>query len=78
MDCEEERADQIATYLKGKDNNIVTKLTVAAIITGASGAVASGLLTKNKTGSYVGVATALLEATFGALILFNKHKISFY
>lgn len=78
MDCEEERADQIATYLKGKDNNIETKLTVAAIVTGASGAVASGLLTKHNTGSYVGVATGLLEATFGALILFNKHKISFY
>lgn len=79
MDCEEERADQIASYLKTKEDDAETKFTVAAIIVGASGAVASGLLAKNgNTGDYVGIATGLTEATLGALILLNKRKIDFY
>lgn len=82
MDCEEERADQIATYLKGKEDNAATKLTVGAIVTGAVGAISAGILLTNgdisNTPEFIGIGVGLTEATLGILILFNKRKVQFY
>jgi len=82
MDCEEERADQIATYLKGKEDDMSTKLTVSAIVIGAAGAIAAGIvLTGGSTGNlaeFIGIGAGLTEATLGVLILLNKHKVEFY
>lgn len=83
MDCEEERADQIATYLKGKEDEAETKLTVGAIVVGAVGAITAGtLLANGNTGNapeFIGIASGLTEATLGSMIiLFNKSKIHFY
>ncbi|MFD1770550.1 hypothetical protein [Sphingobacterium suaedae] len=79
MDCEEERTSQIANYLKGNENDLESKLTVAAIVVGASGAIATGGVIKNETASNsVGIATGITEATLGLLMLFNNRKIDFY
>ena len=82
MDCEEERADQIATYLMEKENDAETKLTVGAIVAGAAGAIAAGiLLTREDAGNtpeFIGIGAGLTEATLGVLILLNKRKIEFY
>lgn len=82
MDCEEERADQIATYLKGKEDNAETKLTVGAIVVGAVGAITAGILLASgeagNTPEFIGIAAGLAEATLGVLILLNKRKVSFY
>ncbi|MFN3918614.1 MAG: hypothetical protein ACK4K0_12865 [Flavobacteriales bacterium] len=82
MDCEEERADQIATYLKGKEDDAETKLTVGAIVVGAAGAITAGiLLTSGDAGNapeFIGIGAGLTEATLGLLILLNKRKVEFY
>lgn len=79
MDCEEERTSQIADYLSGKEDETESKLTVGAIVVGAAGAIASGLLiNEGNVGDYIGIGTGITEATFGFLILRNKRNIEFY
>jgi uncharacterized membrane protein YeaQ/YmgE (transglycosylase-associated protein family) len=82
MDCEEERADQIATYLKGKEDDAESKLTVGTIVVGAVGAITAGILLANgdagSTPEFIGIGAGLTEATLGVMILLNKRKIEFY
>jgi hypothetical protein len=82
IDCEEERADQIASYLIGKENETETKLTVGAIVIGAAGAIASGIVVWNRdaggTPEFIGMGTGFTEAILGTLILVNKRKTEFY
>lgn len=81
MDCEEERITQIAEYMRNLEGDKESKLTVAAIIAGASGAITSGIvLSSNKVSSkldYVGIASGIAEAVIGMLILNNKRKIDY-
>ncbi|WP_316820468.1 hypothetical protein [Pedobacter gandavensis] len=76
LDCEEERITQVADFVKGKEKQRETRLTVAAIGIGAIGGVASGLLSSNDNtghaGDYVGIATGITEAILGVLILKNS------
>lgn len=79
MDCEEERTSQVANYLKGGESELESKLTVAAIVVGATGAIATGGVIKNETASNtVGIATGITEASLGLIMLFNNRKIDFY
>lgn len=82
MDCEEERADQIATYLKSKEDDAETKLTVGAIIVGATGAIVAGALLASGDDSnapeFIGIGAGLIEAALGLSILANKRKVEFY
>lgn len=81
IDCEEERTDQIAAYLKEKEDNAETKLTVGAIVIGAAGAITAGILLANgnsgNTPEYIGIGAGLAEATLGLSILLNKRKVEF-
>lgn len=81
LDCEEERITQIAEYLKGVEGETDTRLTVAAIVAGASSAIISGIMLANGNGDnveYVGIASGIVEATLGISILINKRKVLFY
>lgn len=79
MDCEEERTDQVANYLKSGESELESKLTVAAIVIGATGAITAGGIIRNETASNtVGIATGITEASLGLLMLFNNKKIDFY
>lgn len=74
MDCEEERADQIASYLTGKEAQAESRMTV--------GAISAGILLANgdddNTPELIGIGAGLTEATLGVLILTNKRKVNFY
>lgn len=79
IDCEEERAAQIAAYLKKIEDDRETRLTVGAIVVGAAGAVSSGLLFKNgNVGEWIAIGTGITEASLGLMILMNKKKVVFY
>lgn len=82
MDCEEERADQIATFLKNKEDAFETRLTAASIVLGAAGGLASGLLLVQDAGGsateMVGIGTGLAGTVLGILILSHKKKTEFY
>ncbi|WP_114789503.1 hypothetical protein U0035_08155 [Niabella yanshanensis] len=78
LDCEEERITQVADFLKGKEKQRETRLTVSAIGVGAIGGVASGILSTRSdagnSGDYLGIATGITEAILGVLILRNSKK----
>lgn len=78
LDCEEERITQVADFLKGKEKQKETRLTVAAIGVGAIGGVASGILSTRSdagnSGDYLGIATGITETILGVLILRNNKK----
>ncbi len=82
MDCEEERAGQVADYLGNKESDAETRLTTAAIITGAAGAIASGIILANGSDGngdqVIGIGTGIAEATLALVILLNKKKVTFY
>lgn len=82
MDCEEERTDQIASYLKSREYDTEKKYTVGAIVVGAAGAITAGILIKNGDESYapdlIGIGTGLAEATLGLSILLNKRTVEFH
>lgn len=79
MDCEEERTSQIANYLEGKQSDLESKLTIGAIVIGASGAIATGGTIKNENlSNSIGIGTGIAEASLGLLMLFNKRHIDFY
>lgn len=82
LDCEEEKMAQIADYLKGKEDETETKLTVTAIAAGALGAIASEVLLSsgnaNDNLDVIGVATGITEAALGVMILLNKRKIELF
>lgn len=82
LDCEEERADQVAQYLKGKEDNNEKNLVIGSIIVGAAGTILSEALTLNgssqNTVSSVAIGASLAEATLGVLMLTNKKTTTFY
>lgn len=78
IDCEEERAEQVASFLSNKLRKRESTLTVAAIIVGATGAIlAGGFATAGTTPEIIGLATGVTEAIFGTMILTNEKKIQF-
>lgn len=81
LDCEEERADQFAYFLKEKEGDIETRLVIGSIIVGAAGSILSEVLSNTSSGnasSNVAIGASIIEATFGVLLLTNKKKIEFY
>jgi hypothetical protein len=79
LDCEEERVSQIAHYLSEKQGNLESKLTIGAIVLGATGAILTGGVIKDeKVSNATGIATGIGEAALGLTMLFNKRKIEFY
>ena len=48
MDCEEERFDQIASFLGRKEDRTERNLTVGAIVTGALGTIVSAVIILNR------------------------------
>lgn len=82
LDCEEERADQLAVYLKGKEDARETRLTVGAIVVGGLGAIAAGILLANDAESnaaeVIGIGTGLAEAVLGVLIWKNEQTALFH
>lgn len=82
LDCEEEKIAQLANYLNEREGENETRLTVMAIVAGATGAIVSGILLSNGKGGdnieYIGIASGITEATLGLMILSNKRKAEFY
>lgn len=79
IDCEEERTGQIANLLAQLESTTESRLTVASIVIGASGAIAAGaLINQGNLGDLMGIVSGAAEVTLGFFILLNKRKIDFY
>ncbi len=79
LDCEEERINQIASFLKEKEMQAETKLTVGSIILGSLSAIATAVLVgthdEGVTGDVIGISVGVADALIGVLILTNHRKI---
>lgn len=82
LDCEEERASQLANYLKGQESVRENRLIIGSIIVGAIGSVTADLLSVGKStgnsGTYVAVGASLLEALLGVMMLRNKCQVYYF
>lgn len=82
LDCEEERANQVASYLKNKESAKEKKLIIGSMIVGAVGSIAAEVISMNansgNTSNYVAIATSLIDVGLGTLIILNNQSIEFY
>lgn len=82
LDYEEERIDQVAQYLKGKEEATERTLIISSIIVGASSAIAAETISLTNSESsapaYIGIGSSIVEASLGVGMLVNKRKITFY
>ena len=77
LDCEGERAEQLSTYMSGKESAQVNKLTVASITLGALTAVTAIFITPKNTSDAVAVTGGLGSATLGLLSLSTSRKTEY-
>ncbi|WP_293012885.1 hypothetical protein [Mongoliibacter sp.] len=81
IDCEEEKAEQIASFLEKELRKKERNLTVAAIITGAVVGVGTGLIlaadnSRSDWPEYIGIAGGLTEVFLGISILRLDRRVS--
>ncbi len=74
LDCEGERADQIATYLDQRDTRRIRRLTILSIVIGAATTVATTLLTSDNTSKVIGISGGIVGAGFGGLAAFSSNR----
>ncbi|HVI47878.1 MAG TPA: hypothetical protein VM802_23620 [Chitinophaga sp.] len=74
LDCEGERADQLARFLDDYNNKRNTKLTVASIIVGAITTIATVAIKENGPQNAVAIGGGLLSAGLGAMTINAARK----
>jgi hypothetical protein len=79
LDCELERAHQVADYLLGKKGNREKNLTVGAIVVTAAGAVLTSILKDNSefAADRIGIISGLVGAGLGVLALTGDKKVEY-
>lgn len=78
LDCEEERAAQVAEYIKHKESIREKKLTVGAIVVTAASAILTGvLINKEKAADRIGIAGGLIGAGLGVAVFTGNKKVLF-
>ena len=84
IDCEEERSEQVATFMKRKESRRDKELTVGAIVVGAAGAIATGAILLDQgenadqnTVEIIGISVGITEAALGTALLLNKKKTEY-
>ncbi|HNF30174.1 MAG TPA: hypothetical protein PLY81_07840, partial [Chitinophagaceae bacterium] len=82
LDCEEERASQVATYLKSKESAKEKNLIIGSMIVGAVGSIAAEIISMNSnsgnTSNIVAITTSIIDVGLGTLIILNNKSIEFY
>jgi len=74
LDCEGERADQLARFLDDHNNKRNTKLTVASIVVGAITTIATAAIKENGPQNAVAISGGLLSAALGAMTINAARK----
>lgn len=74
LDCEGERADQIATYLDQRDTKRIRRLTILSVVLGAATTVATALIQADGPNKVVGIGGGVVSAGFGGLAAFSSNR----
>ncbi|WMJ74824.1 hypothetical protein RCC89_16840 [Cytophagaceae bacterium ABcell3] len=82
LECEDERADQVASYLLHQQNKAQQHLTVAAITIGAVTAIASGIVYSRRPDAPavdgIGIVGGIAEVLIGIRLLLLSKKVDFW
>jgi hypothetical protein len=74
LDCEGERADQLATYLDQQDDRRVRRLTIGSVLIGAITTVATALILGDDANKTVAISGGLISAGMGGAAAFSSGK----
>jgi hypothetical protein len=77
LDCEGERADQIAEFMTQSENQKVKRLTIASIVSGAVGGIGNAVLSSHAASVTAAVVGGSLSAALGLRALFSERKVSY-
>ena len=77
LDCEGERADQAASYLKAQDSRRTQRLNVLSISIGAASCIGTTVVNNKATQYTFGIGGGLLAAGLGLLTLTGGHSTEF-
>ncbi len=74
LDCEGERADQIANYLDQRDQRRIRNLTVFSIVVGSATAVVAAFVTNNKAEDAFSIGGGTIGAGLGVAAAFSSNR----
>lgn len=74
LDCQGERADQLASYLENLDQKRTKNLTIASVIVGSVTTVVTVILTNDNAQNIAGISGGLLSAGLSAMTIKPKGK----
>ncbi|CAN5360257.1 hypothetical protein BH09BAC4_BH09BAC4_45920 [soil metagenome] len=75
LDCEGERADQVATYLDQRDTKRIRRLTILSVVIGAATTVATALIQFDNASKVIGIGGGVVSAGFGGLAAFSSNRV---
>lgn len=73
LDCEGERADQLANYLDQRDTRRIRRLTIFSVVVGAATTVVTALIQADNTTKVISIAGGLVSATAGGFAAFSSN-----
>lgn len=74
LDCEGERADQLATYLDQKDTGRIRRLTVASVVVGAVTTVITAFGGAGNSSKITGIGGGLVSGGLAGLAAFSSNR----
>ncbi|GAB3248548.1 hypothetical protein GCM10027347_04930 [Larkinella harenae] len=74
LDCEGERAEQLATYLDKRDEQRIRRLTIYSVILGAATTVATSLIPGEKPSNIVGIGGGVVSAGLSGIAAFQSNQ----
>ena len=74
LDCEGERADQLATYLDEQDDRRVRRLTIGSVVVGAVTTVITAFISGDNADKITGISGGLVSAALGGAAAFSSNQ----
>jgi hypothetical protein len=74
LDCEGERAEQLAAYLDRKDARRVRNLTISSVVIGAVTTVITSLVQADNANKTVAIGGGIVSASLGGLAAFSANR----
>jgi len=78
LDCEGERASQLASFMEDDENKRITKLTALSIVLGAAAGVLTNVLNQGNTYYSIGVGGGVASGLLALATLSKNKKVQFY
>lgn len=74
LDCEGERADQLATYLDEQDDRRIRRLTIGSVVVGAITTVVTAFISGDNADKITGISGGLVSAALGGAAAFSSNQ----